>query len=91
VILADGGRIEVQHLAARVLEERRSHEVGLNMPLDFVPGVDTLQSLEHRMILEAMKRAGGVRTQAAKLLGISRFQLLRRMEKYGIRPEGEDE
>jgi DNA-binding NtrC family response regulator len=91
VILATSGRIEVQHLAARVLEERRTGEGGLSMPLDFVPGIDTLQSLEHRMILEAMKRAGGVRTQAAKLLGISRFQLLRRMEKYGIRPDREDD
>jgi transcriptional regulator with GAF, ATPase, and Fis domain len=91
VILADGGRIEVKHLAARVLEERRVADGSLSMPLDFVPGVDTLHSLEHRMILEAMRRAGGVRTQAARLLGISRFQLLRRMEKYGIRPHDDAE
>jgi len=56
---------------------------------DFVPGVDTLETLEQRMIRQAMQRAGNVRTEAAKLLGISRYQLLRRMEKYGIKPEGE--
>jgi DNA-binding NtrC family response regulator len=91
VILADGGRIEPHHLPQRVLEERRGAPLGPAMPYDFVPGVDTLESLEQRMIEQAMRRASGVRTQAAKLLGISRFQLLRRMEKYGIRPDGEEE
>jgi DNA-binding NtrC family response regulator len=38
-----------------------------------------------------MRRSGGVRSEAARLLGISRFQLLRRMEKYGIRAEDGDE
>ena len=90
-IMADGGSIELHHLPQRVLEERRGAPIGPTMPYDFVPGVDTLETLEQRMIEHAMRRAGGVRTQAAKLLGISRFQLLRRMEKYGIRPDGEDD
>jgi DNA-binding NtrC family response regulator len=91
VILTESHRIEVKHLSRRVFEsERRSAEPGRSMPFDFVPGVDTLDTLERRMIKQAMRRASGVRTEAARLLGISRFQLLRRMEKYGIKPEGEE-
>ena len=61
------------------------------IPFDFVPGIDTLGGLEQRMIRQAMKRARNVRTEAAKLLGISRYQLLRRMEKYGIHGRETDE
>jgi transcriptional regulator with GAF, ATPase, and Fis domain len=36
------------------------------------------------MIKQAMRRAGNVKAEAARLLGISRYQLLRRMDKYQI-------
>ena len=55
-----------------------------------MPGIDTLESLEKRMIRQALRRAGNVKAEAARLLGISRYQLLRRMEKYGIVPEGNE-
>jgi DNA-binding NtrC family response regulator len=87
-----GGRIEVRHLPERLLEAgRRPEPAEPPFPFDFVPGIDTLGTLEQRMIQQAMRRAGGVRTEAARLLGISRYQLLRRMEKYGIGSEGTDE
>jgi two-component system response regulator AtoC len=91
VIIAESGRIEVRHLPERMLRrpaagsERRTPPGGV--PMDFIPGVDTLESLERRMIQEALGRAKGVKTEAARLLGISRFQLLRRLEKFGIRAE----
>ena len=89
VIISESGRVELHHLSPRVLVEPRREE-GATLPFDFVPGIDTLGGLEQRMIRQAMKRARNVRTEAAKLLGISRYQLLRRMEKYGIKPEGEE-
>jgi len=54
-----------------------------------VTGVDSLVDVEVRMIREAMSRARNVRTEAAKLLGISRYQLLRRMQKFGMQAESE--
>ncbi len=85
LITAEGPRVEPKHLPQRVLEAaRRAEAMEPPVPFDFVPGIDTLGTLEQRMIKEAMKRAGGVRTEAARLLGISRYQLLRRLEKYGI-------
>ena len=48
-------------------------------PLDQI-----LNEIEKREILGALHRAGGERTQAAKMLGISRSRLYRRMELLGI-------
>ena len=43
-----------------------------------------LQRLEDRLIREALRRAGGNRSQAAKLLGVSRNGLALKMERLGI-------
>ena len=45
-----------------------------------------LTTIEKREILAALRRANGQRTQAARLLGISRSRLYRRMEALGIDP-----
>ena len=86
VIICEPGRIEQQHLPQRLLARQATPAAGSgSIPLDFVPGSDTLETLERRMIQQAMRRARNVKTEAARLLGISRFQLLRRMDKYGLR------
>ena len=85
VIISESERIEQKHLPQRLLASRRTPASdSTTIPLDFVPGADTLETLEKRMIQQAMQRADNVKTEAARLLGISRFQLLRRMEKYGL-------
>lgn len=59
-------------------------DVAGGLGIEFVPGVDTIDSVEKRLIVQALRMSGGVKSRAAKLLGISRFQLLRRVEKYGL-------
>lgn len=92
-ILAAGGRIELHHLPERLLRIDAARSPSARpegaMPIDFVPGVDTLESLERRLVMQALDQARGVKAEAARLLGISRFQLLRRLEKLRL-PEGAD-
>ncbi|MFQ5494489.1 MAG: helix-turn-helix domain-containing protein, partial [Phycisphaerae bacterium] len=45
-----------------------------------------LATLERKEILASLQQAQGQRTQAARLLGISRSRLYRRMEALGIDP-----
>ena len=45
-----------------------------------------LTTIEKREILGALRRANGQRTLAARMLGISRSRLYRRMEALGIDP-----
>jgi transcriptional regulator with GAF, ATPase, and Fis domain len=54
------------------------------MTVTFEPGRDTLENLERRLLEEALRMAGGKKVRAAELLGISRFALLRRVEKFGL-------
>ena len=85
VIISESGRIELSHLPPRVLAEPcHGARRGPAIPLDFVPGADSLESVERRMIKTAMDQAGNVKAEAARLLGISRYQLLRRLQKYGL-------
>jgi len=46
--------------------------------------VGLVESIETREITNAMERCAGNKTRAAKLLGITRFTLQRKLEKYGI-------
>jgi two-component system, NtrC family, response regulator AtoC len=52
--------------------------------LEFRPGQDTLDDLERRLLEQALVMSGGKKAKAAEILGISRFALLRRVEKFGL-------
>ena len=57
--------------------ESRSQKCGASLN-------ETLDSVERDLITQALSRCGGNRTQAAAELGISRFSLIRRMQKHGL-------
>ena len=93
VILAAGREITPELLPERVRETpRRSGLARMTMPgatstglaLEFRPGTDTLDGFERRLLEEALRMSGGKKGKAAEILGISRFALLRRVEKFGL-------
>lgn len=84
VILADTPHIELRHLPTRALALDADEVPPAARALAAVPGTGSLLDVEAQMIRQAMSRVGNVRAQAARLLGISRFQLLRRMRKFGL-------
>jgi len=50
-----------------------------NIPLD-----DALYNLEKKLIMQALKDAGGVKNRAAKILGIRTSALYYKLEKFGL-------
>ncbi len=52
---------------------------------------ESLTRLEHELLLEAQRRAGGVRKQAAHLLGIDPRNLAYYLHKHGIAADGSEE
>ena len=57
----------------------------------FLPEGVTLEQWEDQMILEALRRANGNKSQAARLLGLSRNALRYRLSKTGVPDEPEDQ
>ncbi len=60
---------------------------------DFLPQGMTLDQWEDEMIRESLRRSGGNKSQAARLLGLSRNALRYRLSKIGIpdEPEGQEQ
>jgi transcriptional regulator with GAF, ATPase, and Fis domain len=84
VVLAQG-EVRLEHLSRSVLE-RRSLRVG-GSPGGNEPTGDiraAVADLERRSIEAALSSAGGNKSKAASELGISRFALQRKLEKYGL-------
>lgn len=46
-----------------------------------------IEQYERALIAEAMRRCSDNMREACKLLGISRFALARRLDKFGMKPE----
>ena len=62
-----------------------------NSPGGFLPDGVTLEQWEDEMVQEALRRANGNKSQAARLLGLSRNALRYRLSKIGIADEADRE
>jgi transcriptional regulator with PAS, ATPase and Fis domain len=86
VITAGPEPIGAEHLPP--LRERPAAPGG--MDVDIPPGGLVLEDLEKALILKAIARAQGNKSQAARLLGLTRRTLYSRMERYGLAAGGAD-
>lgn len=77
LILSGGKDILPEHLP-------ELEEIPLVENISPVPGETTLAELEKKMLLAALEKAGGNKSKAARLLGITRRMLYTRLKKYGI-------
>lgn len=94
VILCKGELVNPDHLDFRETSEVVSRTVTDNLPfreaavsenLDMTDVTDLdLSNLERAAVEEALRRCEGNQVHAAKLLGVSRYLLRRRMAQYGI-------
>jgi PAS domain S-box-containing protein len=87
---------ELRNLIARVAVESTRPEIQKSQITDAMSGnpvaqrqsasmpVGNLDSMEEQMIIRALERSGGHRTQAAEQLGISRRTLSRKLKEYNI-------
>jgi DNA-binding NtrC family response regulator len=83
-IMAHGGDIHVEHLPADLArqptQELAAADSGVDVDVDL-----TLEAAEKEQIRRALDSAGGKRVAAARLLGLSRRSLYRKLEKHGLR------
>jgi len=81
VLLASGATLGSEVFAALLRPPARDAEAD---PFRLPEGGISLEALERDLIRQALERAGGNRTRAAALLGLTRDTLRYRLEKYGI-------
>jgi two-component system response regulator PilR (NtrC family) len=62
----------------------------VSLPDDGCNLEDVLGEVERRLLLQALERAGGVRTHAAKLLGVTFRSLRYRLEKHALGDGADD-
>jgi transcriptional regulator with PAS, ATPase and Fis domain len=88
LILADGAPISAEQLGIVPLVSSGA-TTGAATIEETASGTEpgTLAYQERHMIGDALRRANGNKSRAAAMLGLSRFQLLRRLHHYGLKGE----
>jgi DNA-binding NtrC family response regulator len=86
VVLADGDEIGGADLPE---ELRRTAPSKDSLLLDLPEKGISLEGIERELLVRALGKFSGNQTRAARYLDISRRTLIYRMEKYGLRREGE--
>jgi DNA-binding NtrC family response regulator len=77
--LAPSGDITTANLSHLVGPAR-----GTEPTLDFGGAVPSLETTERQLMAAALRQAGGNKNQTARILGIDRQRLYRKLEKYGL-------
>jgi len=83
-VIAETGYIEPAQLPAKItglFNNSETSEISLpvNLPLD-----ERLNEIEKSMIMEALRKTGGVQVRATELLGINQRSLWHRIKKHSI-------
>jgi DNA-binding NtrC family response regulator len=84
--LAKGSTLEAADIHLDVRPSKTANGAG-----GFLPDGMTLEQWEDEMVQEALRRANGNKSQAARLLGLSRNALRYRLSKIGIADDAEKE
>ncbi len=85
ILMADGDSLLPEHLPAHVRGESIPGEPGrLAFPAEGVKMEEELARFERGLLESALSAAGGVKTKAAKLLGLSKEQMKYLCRKHGL-------
>ena len=92
VVLTES-EVRLEHLSPSVLERRGTLSGGASSTtLEPSANIrDAVADLERRSIEASLVEASGNKSKAAANLGISRFALQRKLDKYGIQRERDDD
>jgi len=91
LILAGSDPVGEEHLSFARPEAVAAATGGGSWVPEIPPEGLSLEVLERELILKALERAKGNKSQAARLLGLTRRTLYSRMERHGLRVPGQVE
>lgn len=82
-VITNGTQIDTRLLAQHLVEPRKHSSA----PKELLPLEESVSAFEKKLIEDALKKSGGVKNQAAKMLGIRTSSLYYKMEKLGLLTE----
>jgi len=91
VILADGSEITAESLNISIFPERLRKRSRLTAAGDLGVSGITLEELEQRYLLQTLEETGWKKKQAAEILGINPSTLYRKLQRYGMDGDVEDD
>jgi DNA-binding NtrC family response regulator len=83
LVMANGTQLDASDIKLESAPRPRSHAAGSGEP-SFLPDGLTLDQYEQEIIKEALRRADGNKSQAARLLGLTRNALRYRLTQMGM-------
>ena len=92
-ILSSGSELEINHLPQNILTFCRSKDAARNLAVNPPPdpkihhlqeAVVPIVTMEKKAILSALRRTNGDKIMAAKLLGIGKTTLYRKLKEYSV-------
>jgi len=90
MVLSESGLIDVFDLPDFVMQGRRKgKEPELEQMLDVMSLPELLDHIEKELIQKALERAGGVKAEAARTLGVKLSALYYKLEKHGLMEDRE--
>ncbi|HDH97428.1 MAG TPA: sigma-54-dependent Fis family transcriptional regulator [Proteobacteria bacterium] len=92
MVLSETGLIDVFDLPDFVLQRRHKgkYDLDLEQMLETMSLPELLDNIEKDLIQKALQKSGGVKAEAARILGIKLSALYYKLEKYGLM-EGREE
>jgi len=87
-LIAENDYIEPAQLPAKITAVfDNAGQTGLKLPVNY-PLDERLKEIEKSMIIEALRKTGGIQVRATELLGISQRSLWHRIKKLNIDVKG---
>lgn len=84
LVLADGPLIDVADLPPMSAGDALPDPVDQPLPPDGMNLNKMVEGIEEKLLRQALERAGGVKAEAARLLGLKSSAFYYKLEKYGI-------
>jgi transcriptional regulator with PAS, ATPase and Fis domain len=82
-VMAENGYIEPAQLPGKITGAFNSNSSEIKLPVN-VPLDERLREIEKSMIIEALRKTGGIQVRATELLGINQRSLWHRIKKHNI-------
>jgi len=87
LVALSGQRITERDLSPHIRQATPTSRLEIKVPGEETPLKRRMEAVERQILVESLRRNENNKTRTAKLLGLSRYGFLKKLDKYGLREE----